>query len=53
MRLHLSREAMTALTTDELLHVGGAGPSDDPQPTPPIFFTLPAVGCLRVSEHVC
>ncbi|HEV2891187.1 MAG TPA: hypothetical protein VGX28_12500 [Frankiaceae bacterium] len=44
--LSLKREALVALTTDEMTFVG-AGESG-PQPTPPVWFTktLAATGCV-------
>ena len=44
---------MTALNTDELIQVAGAGPDDPPQPTPPVWFTLQLVRCAVLPTDHC
>lgn len=49
-RLSLRREALAALTTDELSGVVGAIP---PPPTPPSPRTVPVTGCLSLVVAGC
>lgn len=52
-RLALKREALSALTTDELAVFGGAAAQTTPCPTPPYYFpTMPLTYC-RLSDQVC
>jgi len=47
-RLRLRRETLTALTTEEMVAVAAAGPGE-PQPTPPVWFTLGPQGCVTTT----